>query len=154
MATYEADFHAWAYDQANKLRAGEPVDIANIAEELETLGRTEEQQLTNRLAVLIQYLLKCEYQPQRRTPSWDATIKEHRQRVARLLDRNPSLKAKLTVFWTPTPLPLRSAALKQEFLKKTSRLSARTSLSSSCRSTPRSARSTEFAFAHVGEPSR
>lgn len=95
MATYNTDFHAWAFEQAEKLRAGKPVDIANIAEELETLGRSEENQLTNRLAVLIQHLLKCEYQPDRRTASWDATIKEQRRRVARLLDNNPSLKAKL-----------------------------------------------------------
>ena len=96
MATlYESDYHAWAFEQARKLRAGEPVDAENIAEELETLGRSEEQQLTNRLAVLIQHLLKCEYQPERRTPSWDATIREQRRRVNRLLGDNPSLKPKL-----------------------------------------------------------
>jgi iron-sulfur cluster repair protein YtfE (RIC family) len=95
MATYDTDFHAWAFEQAENLRAGKPVDIANIAEELETLGRSEENQLTNRLAVLIQHLLKCEHQPDRRTASWDATIKEQRRRVARLLEQNPSLKAKL-----------------------------------------------------------
>ena len=96
MATlYETDFYAWTQEQARKLRAGEPVDAANIAEELETLGRSEEQQLTNRLAVLIQHLLKCEYQPSKRTPSWDATIKEQRRRVSRLLHDNPSLKPKL-----------------------------------------------------------
>ncbi len=96
MATlYETDFHAWTFEQARKLRAGEPVDAANIAEELETLGRSEEQQLTNRLAVLVQHLLKCEHQPSKRSPSWDATIKEQRRRVNKLLEENPSLKPKL-----------------------------------------------------------
>ena len=52
---YETDFYAWTQEQARKLRAGEGVDAANIAEELETLGRSEEQQLTNRLAVLNEY---------------------------------------------------------------------------------------------------
>jgi hypothetical protein len=95
MATHDTDFHAWALEQAKRLRAGEHIDVVNIAEELETLGRSEQQQLTNRLAVLLQHLLKCEYQPERRTPSWNATIKEQRRRIARLLASNPSLSAKL-----------------------------------------------------------
>ncbi|MBC7927096.1 MAG: DUF29 domain-containing protein [Bryobacteraceae bacterium] len=92
MIRYEEDLHAWAYEQARKLRAGEPVDAEHIAEELETLGRSEQNQLTNRLAVLIQHLLKCEYQPEKRTTSWDASIREQRKRVNRLLDQNPSLR--------------------------------------------------------------
>ena len=92
MGMYDTDFHAWAFDQAGKLRAGDVVDAANIAEELETLGRSEEQQLTNRLAVLIQHLLKCEHQPERVTASWDAILKEQRRRVGRLIEDNPSLK--------------------------------------------------------------
>ena len=50
---YDTDFHAWTLEQARRLRDGEPVDAENIAEELETLGRSEEQELTNRLAVLL-----------------------------------------------------------------------------------------------------
>src|ERR1700691_3121234 len=96
MATHDTDFHAWALEQAQRLRAGEHIDVVNIAEELETLGRSEQQQLTNRLDVLLQHLLKCEYQPERRTPSWNATIKEQRRRIARLLVSNPSLNAKLS----------------------------------------------------------
>lgn len=96
MGMYDTDFHAWAFDQANKLRAGDLVDAANIAEELETLGRSEEQQLMNRLAVIIEHLLKCEYQPERHTASWDATLKEQRRRVGRLIKDNPSLKSKLS----------------------------------------------------------
>jgi hypothetical protein len=92
---YETDFHAWAFEQARKLRAGEAVDAKNLAEELEDLGRTQQQQLQNRLAVLLQHMLKWEYQPERRSPSWAATMKEQRRRVNRLLAQNPSLKAEL-----------------------------------------------------------
>jgi len=95
MVQYETDFYAWTREQAAKLRTGAPIDAEHIAEELESLGRSEEQQLTNRLAVLLQHLLKCEYQPERRSASWDATIKEQRRRVERLLKQNPSLQAKL-----------------------------------------------------------
>lgn len=94
-ALYETDFHAWTFEQASRLRSGKPVDVEHIAEELETLGRSEEQQLTNRLAVLIQHMLKCEHQPEKHSPSWDATIKEQRRRVNRLLGINPSLRSKL-----------------------------------------------------------
>ena len=86
MTKYETDFHQWAFEQAQRLRSGEPVDVENVAEELETLGRSEERELTNRLAVLLQHMLKCERQPERRNAGWDATIKEQRRRIARLLD--------------------------------------------------------------------
>jgi len=59
------------------------------------LGRSEERELTNRLAVLLQHLLKREHQPDRRSTGWDATIKEQRRRIARLLGENPSLRPKL-----------------------------------------------------------
>ncbi|MGH9627003.1 MAG: DUF29 domain-containing protein, partial [Bryobacteraceae bacterium] len=93
---YESDFHAWAFEEARKLRAGEPVDVNNIAEELEDLGRSQQQQLVNRLAVLLAHLLKWEYQSDKRTPSWNATIKEQRIRINRLVDKMPSLKAAWT----------------------------------------------------------
>ncbi|HUQ90087.1 MAG TPA: DUF29 domain-containing protein [Bryobacteraceae bacterium] len=89
------DFHAWAFEQARRLRAGEPVDADHIAEELETLGKSQEQQFVNHLAVLIQHLLKSEYQPEKATGGWQATIREQRRRIARLLAHNPSLKPKI-----------------------------------------------------------
>jgi hypothetical protein len=48
-----------------------------------------------RLAVLLQHLLKHERQPERRAPIWEASIKEQRRRIDRLLARNPSLERKL-----------------------------------------------------------
>lgn len=94
--TIDQDFHAWAYEQAARVRAGEPLDVENVAEGLEDLAKDKEQQLTNRLAVLLQHLLKCEYQPDRITGLWQPTIKEQRRRIARLLAKNPSLRPKLS----------------------------------------------------------
>jgi hypothetical protein len=94
-AKSDTDFHAWTFEQAAKLRAGEPVDAETIAEELESLGRSEQQQLTDYLAVLLQHMLKSEFQPERHTPGWDATMKEQRRRIARLIEQNPSLRPKL-----------------------------------------------------------
>jgi len=97
MATlYDLDFHAWTVEQSHRLRSGsQDFDAANIAEEIEALGRAERQQLINRTAVLVQHMLKVEYQLEKRISSWDATIKEQRRRVNRLLDENPSLRPQL-----------------------------------------------------------
>ncbi|MFZ2871945.1 MAG: DUF29 family protein [Zavarzinia sp.] len=40
---YDRDFYAWANEQAALLRAGklDKADIANIAEEIESMGRSE-----------------------------------------------------------------------------------------------------------------
>jgi hypothetical protein len=93
---YETDFHAWAFEQARRLRAGEPIDAENIAEEMEDLGRRQQDQLLVHLDLLLTHLLKCEFQPSKHTRSWDLTIKEQRRRVSRLLTKMPSLKKTLT----------------------------------------------------------
>jgi ribosomal protein L29 len=93
--TYEKDFYAWTFEQAQKLRAGEPIDTENVAEEIESLGKSIEQELYNRVAVLMAHLLKCEFQADRKTRSWDLTIKEQRRRIARLLAKNPSVRPKV-----------------------------------------------------------
>ena len=94
---YERDFHAWATEQAALLRAGalSSADIEHIAEEIESMGRTEKRELISRLAVLLTHLLKWEFQPSLRGNSWRATIKVQRRELARHLADNPSLKAKL-----------------------------------------------------------
>jgi hypothetical protein len=92
---YEQDFYGWTMQQAELLRQRRysEVDIANIAEELETLGRSERREMTNRLAVLLMHLLKWQYQPVLRSRSWRLTIKEQRQQLRILMDENPSLQA-------------------------------------------------------------
>lgn len=94
---YDRDFHAWTNEQAALLRSGRlaAADIEHIAEEIESMGRSEQQQLENRLAVLLLHLLKWRHQPNLRGNSWRLTIKEQRNRIERHLRRNPSLKAML-----------------------------------------------------------
>jgi hypothetical protein len=95
---YEADFYAWANQQTALLRAGRlnEADIANIAEEIESMGRSEKRELVSRLAVLLTHLLKWRFQPAKRGKSWRLTIKGQRIELRRHLRDNPSLKAKLT----------------------------------------------------------
>ena len=92
-ATYEADFYAWTVEQATLLRQGRfaDADVANIIEEIETLGRSEKRELRTRLLVLLAHLLKWQAQPGRRGNSWRLTITEQRIRLQEHLAENPSL---------------------------------------------------------------
>jgi len=94
---YDSDFHAWTAEQAALLRGGQlaEADIAHIAEEIESMGRTERRELVNRLTVLLLHLLKWRYQPSRRGNSWRLSIKEQRLRLDAHLEDNPSLRSAL-----------------------------------------------------------
>ncbi|WP_164929036.1 DUF29 domain-containing protein [Gloeobacter violaceus] len=94
---YEADFHAWTAQQAAAIRARqwERLDIENLAEEIESLGRAERRELESRLAILVGHLLKWQFQSGRRSNSWQATIDEQRRQISRRLAAQPSLKAHL-----------------------------------------------------------
>lgn len=96
-ALYEQDFYAWANEQAALLRAGRlsAADIEHIAEEIESMGKTEKRELVSRLAVLLLHLLKWQHQPSLRGASWSATIKIQRRDLTRHLADNPSLKSKV-----------------------------------------------------------
>ncbi len=94
---YDRDFHAWAGEQAALLRAGRlaEADIAHIAEEIESMGRSEKRELISRLKVLLVHLLKWRFQPAGRGNSWRLTIAEQRRDVAEHLNDNPSLRTRL-----------------------------------------------------------
>src|SRR5271165_2116939 len=91
---YDRDFYAWSRQQTELLRAGKlaQADIEHIAEEIDSMGRTEKRELISRLSVLLLHLLKWRYQPDKRSPSWEASIRVQRNRLADHLDDNPSLK--------------------------------------------------------------
>jgi hypothetical protein len=94
---YDADFYAWANTQAALLRAGklDAADIENIAEEIESMGRSEKRELVSRLTVLLLHLLKWQYQPDRRGNSWRRSVANARDQLADHIVDNPSLKARL-----------------------------------------------------------
>ncbi|MDR3516456.1 MAG: DUF29 domain-containing protein [Azospirillaceae bacterium] len=94
---YDRDFYAWANEQAALLRAGKlaAADIDHIAEEIESMGRTEKRELVSRITVLLLQLLKWQFQPGHRGGRWIATITVQRDDLSDHLRDNPSLKAKL-----------------------------------------------------------
>jgi hypothetical protein len=94
---YERDFYAWANEQAALLRTRQldQADIDHIAEEIESMGRSEKRGLVNRLTVLLLHLLKWQYQPGLRGNSWRSTIRVQRIALASHMNDNPSLKTVL-----------------------------------------------------------
>jgi hypothetical protein len=93
-SNYETDFYAWAMNNARLLRDNRlsEADIDHIAEELESMGRSEKRALVNRLAELLAHLLKWQYQPARRGTSWRNTILTQRIDIQELLEDSPSLR--------------------------------------------------------------
>jgi Domain of unknown function DUF29 len=91
---YDQDFLAWTERQAALLRAGrlDQLDLDNLAEELDTMGRSEWGELENRLEVLLMHMLTWDHQPARRSRSWKASMREQRNAIRRLMRRSPSLK--------------------------------------------------------------
>lgn len=91
---YTTDFYGWTQEQVNLLRQRklDYIDIDNLVEEIESLGKQQQQELKNRLGVLIGHLLKWQYQPNRRSKSWKYTIQEQRLQIIDLIEQNPSLK--------------------------------------------------------------
>jgi hypothetical protein len=96
-ARYDEDVVAWAEEQARHLREGcfELLDIQHLAEEIEDVGKSEQRELANRMAVLLAHLLKWQKQPGRRGASWEITIRNQRRGIARRLNETPSLRPKL-----------------------------------------------------------
>ena len=94
---YESDFFAWTEQTAALLRAGRlaEVDVENVAEEIESLGKRIRNEPNSRMQVLLLHLLKWMAQPTHRSSSWETTILTRREEIADLLGQSPSLRPTL-----------------------------------------------------------
>ena len=94
---YETDFYAWTQEQAKLLKHQQwsQLDLPNLIEEIESLGKQQRAELRNCLSILIGHLLKWQYQVSKRSRSWLNTIRIQRIDVVQLLAENPSLKSYL-----------------------------------------------------------
>jgi hypothetical protein len=92
-ADYDADLCAWAFDQARLLRRLRPpgLDWENLAEEIDSLGRSDKRAVGSALKIVLEHLIKWTFQPERRSASWSDSIDEHRDRIGRILEDCPSL---------------------------------------------------------------
>jgi hypothetical protein len=90
---YDRDLYAWSNEQARRLRLLKPtgVDWENVAEEIESLGRSDKVALASNLNVVLLHLIKWKYQPGKQKSGWRVSIREHRRRIERLTRGSPSL---------------------------------------------------------------
>ena len=98
---YDGDTYGWAVRQAELLRAGRfaEVDLPNVIEEIETVGRSERRSLSSNIERVLVHVIKWDFQPQRRGMSWWLTIMNHRDEALRDLNENPSLRPELENFF-------------------------------------------------------
>jgi hypothetical protein len=95
---YESDYLLWTEDMVAKLKVKnfDQVDIENLIEEIESLGRSEKREIKSRLKILLEHLLKRIYI---NMPDcfngWENTIEEQREEIIEELMDSPSLKR----FW-------------------------------------------------------
>lgn len=91
---YETDFNLWIEQTVNQLKSGDikGLDLDNLIEEIESMGRNNKREVRSRLIVLMAHLLKWQHQPEKQSNSWIYTIKEQRLQLKLILQDSPSLK--------------------------------------------------------------
>ena len=97
---YDIDLAAWAEQQIEALRRLAEVhpdlvpelDLPHLVEELDDMKKSLAHDLTSRLAVVMLHLAKWRWQPGKRSRSWENSAGRERDRIALLLEENPSLR--------------------------------------------------------------
>ncbi|MDD2676056.1 MAG: DUF29 domain-containing protein [Methylacidiphilaceae bacterium] len=97
---YERDLYAWTQETARLLRTRRfsELDLENLIEEVEDLGRTERHILKGQLAAVMEHLLYIAYlasDPKRDGHGWRYAVDRARGEALDVLNQNPSLKHKL-----------------------------------------------------------
>lgn len=116
--SYEDDFYGWTLDQIDKLQKKdiEQIDFEHLIEEVKSLGNSERKALKSHTTKLLLHLLKCEYQREFRTRSWDISIRNARVDIAQALKENPSLKNRLNEIITEAYQKARIEASDETYL--------------------------------------
>ncbi|ETX00489.1 MAG: hypothetical protein ETSY1_11055 [Candidatus Entotheonella factor] len=88
------DFSAWSQHTAQLLRERrwDEIDMEQLIEEVEDLGRSERNSIKSQLSRLLLHLLKWQYQPQRRSDSWLDSIGDARTQIEDKIEDSPSLQ--------------------------------------------------------------
>ena len=96
---YKQDFFRWTEQQAALLRReaarrlNTALDLEHLAEEIESLGRSDRRALTSHLARIIEHLLKLQYSPATEPRAgWRTSVQVHRDEARKLLADSPSLR--------------------------------------------------------------
>lgn len=98
---YNTDYVRWAETMAEILdkRDFEHLDIENLVEEIKDLSKRERDRLLSSIRLIIHHLLKWDYQPNKRSRSWEITIMRERNNIDFYLEDSPSLRKYLSEEW-------------------------------------------------------
>lgn len=98
---YEQDFNHWIEQQIALLREGRlnDIDVEHLIEELEDMGKSNQNELESRFRILLAHLLKWQFQYKQLQEqwktftggSWKGSIREQRKGITKKLKQNPSL---------------------------------------------------------------
>ncbi len=94
---YEVDFYQWTQEQAALIRRGlfTQMDTENLAEEIESMGRSDKRSLGSYLEAVLLHLLKWQFQPEQRGNRWIESLCNGRNEIERLLEQSPSLVSQI-----------------------------------------------------------
>ena len=91
---YDTDFVEWTAHTADLLRQGRfaDVDLANLIEEIESLGRNDQDAVRSQLSRMLMHLVKQKIQPERWGKSWRQSIVDAAREIHIKLESSPSLR--------------------------------------------------------------
>jgi hypothetical protein len=119
---YDSDYFLWSEHQATLLRQSKLtlLDIENLAEEIESLGKSDRRALMSQVQRLLIHLLKWQFQPDRRSASWEKSMRSARNAMSRILEDSPSLKEAVSARLEKEYLLARRDASRETGLPETS----------------------------------
>lgn len=91
---YDSDYYLWSERQAALIRERkfDELDVENVAEEIESLGRSDRRAVRSQVRRLLVHLLKWQFQKSRRSQSWRRSINSAREELRVIVEESPSLK--------------------------------------------------------------
>lgn len=95
LTLYDRDYLLWTADIAKKLKSKQfaELDLENLIEEIEDLGRSQKRELKSRLGELLEHILKRNYVDMPDCyRGWVESIDKQRLGLRDLLTDSPSLK--------------------------------------------------------------
>lgn len=99
---YDRDYYQWTREQARLLREAAaarmntPFDLLNLAEEIESLGRSDRRTVVSRLARIIEHVMKLDHSPaEQPRRGWKVSIQKQRIKLGQLFAESPSLRTDL-----------------------------------------------------------
>jgi hypothetical protein len=116
---YDTDFYEWTQEQGRRLReAGSerinlPIDWENVAEEIESLGRSDLSAIRSHASRVIEHLLKLEFSPAAQPRAdWEDSVANHRVEIEMAFKDSPSLRGRMSAVFPDCWRSARKLALR------------------------------------------